>query len=76
MKLPTNDQGPEIWKLTEFENDWPYTKAPGDVVFSPAKSQREIKRTAQASPIDISPIAIVLFGLVFFAYRCAGRKEP
>jgi hypothetical protein len=43
LKLP-QDTGPAEWWLTEFEDHWPYQVAPGDVYFSRAEDQSEVKR--------------------------------
>jgi len=43
LKLPETT-GPAQWWLTEFEDDWAYQSAPGDVYFAPASSQDAIKR--------------------------------
>jgi hypothetical protein len=43
LKLPETT-GPEEWWLTEFEDEWPYKVAPGDVYFSRAANQDIVRR--------------------------------
>ena len=43
LKLPA-DTGPATYWLTEFEDNWPYQIAPGDVTFSPALDNTPLKR--------------------------------
>jgi hypothetical protein len=63
LKLPTTT-GPSTWWLTEFEDYWPYEKAPSDLYFSRDSSQRTLKRdpiVAQATypwPGDITLFAL------------------
>ena len=52
--------GPSQFWLTEFENRWPYGKAPGDVYFSASTSQRKLART---SPVTFDPTLGVALGL-------------
>jgi hypothetical protein len=44
LKLPEKT-GPENWFMTEFEDNWPYRVAPGDVTFSRSANQETIKRS-------------------------------
>jgi len=43
LKLPS-ETGPAEWWLTEFEDDWPYRVAEGDVYFSKDKDQSIVRR--------------------------------
>jgi hypothetical protein len=43
LKLPETT-GPAQWFLTEFEDEWPYRKAPADVYFSRDVNQNSVKR--------------------------------
>lgn len=43
LKLPATT-GPREFRLTEFEDRWPYKKAPADLYFSPAADQGTLKR--------------------------------
>ena len=61
LKLPENP-GPEKWWLTEFEDQWPYRQARGDVVFVPSKNQKPVVRTVQ-SAYDLSGVALVCLSL-------------
>ncbi|MCB1095410.1 MAG: DUF2330 domain-containing protein [Verrucomicrobiae bacterium] len=54
---------PKSWWLTEFEDDWPYATAPGDVTFSPSKDRRVIQRHADAASTDPTLIAFALVAL-------------
>jgi uncharacterized protein DUF2330 len=63
LKLP-DDTGPAQWWLTEFEDDWPYQAAPGDVYFARAPDQGTVKRppiieyTNATWPTDVTIYAI------------------
>jgi hypothetical protein len=48
LKLPPST-GPAEWWLTEFEDDWPYAMAVGDLYFSRDRDQRKIKRHSYAA---------------------------
>jgi len=43
LNLPATT-GPEVWRLTEFEDQWPYLPAPGDVAFVLDTDQSSVKR--------------------------------
>jgi hypothetical protein len=43
LKLPET-AGPNEWRLTEFEDHWPYRVAPADVYFSASENQDPVKR--------------------------------
>ncbi len=55
LKLPPNST-PSKWWLTEFEDEWPYEKAEGDLYFFAAEKQKTIDRDgiAHSSRIDAS----------------------
>jgi len=63
LKLP-QETGPAKWWLTEFEDNWPYQVAPGDVTFSRDRNQFTVKRdpiieyTAAPLPTDVTVYAI------------------
>ena len=69
LKLPASESGPDKWWLTEIEDQWPYTKAPGDVVFSPAASQDELRRSAAVAQHDPLLYATMLFAIGIFVRR-------
>jgi hypothetical protein len=68
LKLPETT-GPEQWWLTEFEDNWPYQVAPGDLYFSRDEDQGTVKRppiiqyVSTTSPTDV--LAVALVGFVF-----------
>jgi hypothetical protein len=84
LNLPQNT-GPAEWWMTEFEHDWPYRVAPGDVYFSPAASQDTVKRppiieyvAVPANRTDVMAFALVgVIGLLpvlrRLRRRCAAR---
>lgn len=45
LKLPAT-AGPQTWRLTEFEDHWPYLPAPADVTFVLDTDQSPVKRPA------------------------------
>jgi hypothetical protein len=53
--------GPSRFWLTEFEDHWPYGKAPGDVYFSASTDQRKLART---KPVIFDPMLAIAVGLV------------
>ena len=69
LKLPTTT-GPSTWWLTEFEDNWPYDKAPCDLYFSRDSNQRTLKRdpiVAQATypwsgDVTLFAVAAVVVG--------------
>lgn len=70
LKLPAAESGPATWWLTEIEDQWPYTKAPGDVVFAPAKSQKPLLRSAAAAAQhDPLLYATMVFAIGIFVRR-------
>lgn len=66
LKLPKNT-GPKTWWLTEFEDIWPYSKAAGDVYFSPDSDLRIHPRVAHhnLARIDISLVVLLGIGLLW-----------
>ncbi|HEX8915650.1 MAG TPA: DUF2330 domain-containing protein [Humisphaera sp.] len=46
LKLPATT-GPSEWWLTEFEDDWPYRAAPGDLTFVRSADQSPVARPPQ-----------------------------
>lgn len=63
LKLP-GDTGPANWHLTEFEDNWPYTVAAGDVYFSRDLQPASLKRppiyeyTKNEVPGDVALYAV------------------
>lgn len=59
LNLPL-DSTPSKWWLTEFEDEWPYQKAEGDLYFSAAEKQKVISRDGitHSSRIDASGFLI------------------
>jgi hypothetical protein len=63
LNLPESTGPAEAW-LTEFEDAWPYGKAPGDVVFFPSTDQRELTRELSAAGKSTDPTLVALVGLI------------
>lgn len=79
LKLPANT-GPAEWWLTEFEDNWPYQAAPGDVYFSRAARQDTVRRPVQyaagsGGPIDVTLIACAGLVLLPPLLRRFGRRR-
>jgi hypothetical protein len=80
LKLPQTT-GPAEWWLTEFEDDWPYRAAPGDVYFRRAADQRPVKRppiveyTSSAWPTDIMACALAVAVVAPPMLRRARRRR-
>lgn len=82
LKLPETT-GPSAWWLTEFEDQWPYKTAPGDVYFSRSADQKTFKRppiiqyVSAPVPTDVSVYALAL-GLVapWLYRRIRGSARP
>ncbi|MGE3806441.1 MAG: DUF2330 domain-containing protein [Gemmataceae bacterium] len=72
--------GPAEWWLTEFEDPWPYEKAPADVYFARSADQGEVKRppiveyVAAPYPTDVMMFAIAGFLFVPPVVRLLRRK--
>ncbi len=64
LKLPA-DSGTDTWWLTEFEDQWAYAKAPGDVFFTVSKNQRSKRRkpVVAGGGGDVTFIAFALFAI-------------
>jgi hypothetical protein len=81
LKLP-EDTGPAEWWLTEFEDNWPFQIAPGDVYFSRDDDQSTVKRPPTVEyvstrwPSDIMAVALVgfLFAPLLLRLVRGGRK--
>jgi len=74
LKLPATT-GPANWWLTEFEDNWPYGVAPGDLYFAQAKDQAPIARgdgPGAVPPFDVSPL---LVGLLAVGILLRRRKK-
>jgi hypothetical protein len=69
LNLPATT-GPEVWWLTEFEDEWAYRVAPADVVFSRDTDQSTVKRdpiveyVSSPWPTDIMIYAFAAFVIV------------
>jgi hypothetical protein len=82
LKLPEATV-PEVFWLTEFEDDWPYKVAPADVTFSLATDQSPVKRppiieyvTSRApSDISIFAFAAMLAVMPLVARVRRGRRK-
>jgi hypothetical protein len=82
LKLPETT-GPAEWWLTEFEDNWPYQAAPGDVYFSRDAVQNPVKRppiieyVALPFPTDVTAYAIaaVLVMPPLFYRLCRTRRR-
>ena len=72
LKLPLTT-GPVDWWLTEFEDKWPYSVAPGDLYFSPSLKQAPLVRWADNSwqpTTDISlPVGLLIGSVVLLRKR-------
>jgi hypothetical protein len=81
LKLPATI-GPSTWWLTEFEDNWPYEKAPSDLFFARDSDQQTLKRdpiVAQAAypwPGDVMlfALAAIVVGPPLFR-RIRRRRE-
>lgn len=73
LALPESTGPSQFW-LTDFEDHWPYGKAPGDVYFSPSKDQWRLGQNGSAISVDPMFAAIVFVGLVRPFLR--RRKTP
>ncbi len=62
LKLP-DSTGPKTWWLTEFEDNWRYEKAAGDVYFSPNPKQTvlDTRSTGRAPSYDAAFLGAFLF---------------
>ena len=58
LKLQGVEGIPAKWWLTEFEDQWPYTQAPGDVAFVPAKNQSPVRRKAASRNPPKDPLLL------------------
>jgi hypothetical protein len=79
LKLPETI-GPAEWWLTEFEDPWPYQKAPADLTFTRDSDQSPIKRppitqyVSSPWPTDITGYAIAAVLLVPPLWRRLRRR--
>ena len=72
LKLPAS-AGPAHWWLTEFEDDWPYARATGDVYFTRDTSQSLVQRPAVSAPFQCD-VALTAF-LAVAALRPFRRRR-
>lgn len=63
--------GPSKFWLTEFEDHWPYGKAPGDVYFSPSADQH---RLARLKPAIFDPTLAIAVGFVVARPLFRGKR--
>ena len=61
--------GPARFWLTEFEDHWPYGKAPGDVYFTPSATQRQLASSSTTSGWMVDPTLAVMLGALFLFQR-------
>ena len=62
--LPDSSGPSQAW-LTEFENDWAYGTAPGDVYFSPSQDQGKLSRDLSAAGKSFDPtLALLVVGFM------------
>ena len=84
LKLRDTD-GPAEWWLTEFEDNWPYRAAPGDVYFSRSADQSMLERDpilqyAAATSLHLAEAApyvlvVAAVGLMPIFRRLTGRRD-
>ena len=72
LKLPAST-GPAHWWLTEFNDDWSYARAAGDVYFTRDSSQSLVQRPAVAAPFQCD-VALTAF-LAVAALRPFRRRR-
>lgn len=64
LNLPQTTGLPRVW-LTEFEDAWPYGKAPGDVYFAPAADQGKLTRDLSDAGKSADPtLALVIAAFI------------
>lgn len=75
LNLPPNST-PSKWWLTEFEDEWPYENAEGDLYFSAARKQKTIGRDGivQRSQTDASAFVMAAC-LLWVVGRKRGRHH-
>ena len=70
LDLPKETGPSKTWWLTEFEDQWAYQKAPGDLYFSPDSDTKSLQRTAMSPSAPHDPLAYVaLFIFVGVTFR-------
>jgi len=80
LNLPETT-GPAQWFLTEFENNWRYQAAPGDVYFSRSGNQDAVHRepviqyVSSFMPTDVTVYALAGLFFLPLAIRCFRAKE-
>ncbi len=62
LDLPESTGPSEAW-LTEFEDSWPYGKAPGDVIFTPSADQEKMTRDLSSVGKSVDPTLALAIGL-------------
>lgn len=81
LNLPQTT-GPAEWWLTEFEDNWPYRRAPADVYFAHSRDQTSVKRppiieyVSSPWPADgmFYVFAVTLTGLTLFRVLRRAKK--
>ena len=73
LNMPESTGPSQAW-LTEFEDSWPYGKAPGDVYFSPSADQGKLSRDLSAAGQSFDPTLAAVIG-VFFARPLFRRRK-
>lgn len=75
LKLP-NSTGPKEFWLTEFQDNWPYEIAAGDVYFSPVAKQMIIDRDGTNKPVKLDASWLLILTLSIFLKSRRRRSEP
>ncbi len=73
LNLPESTGPTQAW-LTEFEDAWPYGKAPGDVYFFPSANQGKLSRNLSAAGKSFDPTLAAVIG-VFLARPLFRRRK-
>jgi hypothetical protein len=78
LNLP-DSTGPAQWWLTEFEDPWPYRKAPSDLYFTRSSNKETVNRppliqyVSSGWPTDITAYAVAVLLILPPVYRRTGR---
>ncbi|MBS0265936.1 MAG: DUF2330 domain-containing protein [Planctomycetes bacterium] len=80
LNLP-RETGPENWWLTEFEDHWPYAKAPADLTFAASDEQSMVHRepiieyVSTSAPPDLMTGALIALFAAPYCWRKIRRKR-
>ena len=75
LNLPDSTGPSQAW-LTEFEDSWPYGRAPGDVTFSPSTDQSKLTRDLSAAGQSFDPTLAMVIGASLARPFLRRRKAP